>query len=476
MTVSLAFFLLSLTGCVAFLWLYVRPTFSLSSITLGFLVFFHGPAYVYYTRQWSLGEGWAFNLYNQASSRREVIEEVHESATYYDRLLAAIKSPDVIQSLDIALGLTLLLCCAGIWLADKLLRNDPIAQYKASLTWRGAPFLPLGQAQAARILVAASVAVVFMLYFMFQDHQLSKVFNYFFTSAGEFQKIAMRRESGGSPSYLFNLMLGTILPFIAFMLWAWWRERGGMGGVLPWFTVLVIILVFTAKLATLSKAPAAIFVLQLLVLEMARRSLVFSFRHLMLLSITGLSLFALMAFVANSDLLGAKDALMFLFYRIFMIPNVSLIEYFATIPSQLPYTNGNDIRWLAMLFGHEPLQPNYWRVAEFMRGAPGSTTTAMFMADAWAAFSWPGVAAVALALGFIVRWIDRQLIVDRGRSCVTLAGLGLGLHGIFIAISTAFQTALLTGGLLLIVPAVAFFEWRWRKPASAQAPHSQMQT
>ena len=38
---------------------------------------------------------------------------------------------------------------------------------------------------------------------------------------------------------------------------------------------------------------------------------------------------------------------------------------------------------------------------------------------------WLGPFAL-LALGFLVRWIDIELIVKRGRSCATIAGIGLG--------------------------------------------------
>lgn len=472
MNTGLVFFTLSALTALAFWVCYVRPTISLSSTALGCLLVFHGPAYWYYTRRWGLGEGTAFDLYNQAWPRSALtIDEgvIDVSALYYTRISAAVRDADVLLSLDGALALTFVLFCFGVWLADKARGHRPSAHAQALRQWQTTPLLPLKNDVSARILVAAGAAILFMMYFLIRDGQLLKVYTYFATQADEFEKIAMRREMGGSASYAFNLALGTVLPFVAFSLWSWWRA--GASSV-RWLALALILLVCLAKLATLSKAPAAVFVLQLLVLEFARRSLQISWRFIALLLGASALLFSAMTFVANSDLRSARESLLFLFYRIFMIPNESLLEYFAVFPQQLAHTNGHDIRWLAQLVGVEPLQSTFWRVAETLRGAPGSTTTAMYMADAWAAFSWIGILVVSTAFGFLLRWIDIELIVKRGRSVVTLAGLGLGHYGIFVGLSTAFQTTLLTGGLLLIIPAVVLMEGQWRRmPAERSDRH-----
>lgn len=475
MTNSLVFFFASCLFAILFFWFYVRPTLSLSSTALGLLLVFHGPAYWYYTRFWVLRKGFFFNFYNEfnttgaeksidGSKASQINEKLRAiSSNYYDQILAAAENLDTIQSLDIALGLTLLVFCAGIWATDKALGYTRHAHDLALRDWKTRSFLPLKPNQSPLLVVLGGVAVLFMVYFLIRDEQLTKVHTYFFTSASEFDKIAMRRSMGGSQSYLFNLMLSTLLPFVAFVFWTWWREGGEKS--IGWLAALVILLVITAKAATLSKAPPAVFVLQLLVLEVARNSLSFDKRQLAALGLASVLLFSAMTFVANSDLSGISESLTFLFYRLLMIPNESLLEYFAVFPSQFPHTMGLDIRWLAKLMGTEPMQSNFWRVAELLRGAPGSTTTAMFMADAWAAFSWAGVVGASFLFGCLIRWIDIQLLVKRGRSCVTLAGLGLGHYGIFIAMSTALQTSLLTGGLLLIVPTVALLERQWPRQA-----------
>jgi hypothetical protein len=137
-----------------------------------------------------------------------------------------------------------------------------------------------------------------------------------------------------------------------------------------------------------------------------------------------------------------------------MIANESLLEYFAAIPSIIDHSWGLQISWVAALLDEQVRLPTYWLVGEVHRGVLGSTTTAMFLGDAWGDFAWFGIVIASFVLGTLTRWIDIQLIVLRGRSVFTVAGLALGQYGVFVALSTSLQTALLTGGLLLVVPLV----------------------
>lgn len=461
MSFSGMIFVASLVATLVFLWYHVRLSFGLSSTLLGLVVLLHGPAYWYYTREWSLGEGPLFRFYNSAWPQIGTPAQQATGGNFASNMQAAVAGGSVIDIMDLALALSLMALCAGIWLADFVFRQTPQSHDFALSRWSATSRAIDERTHSTMMTWLAIAGAVLMLLFVYRDAQLAKIHTYFFTHAGEFEKIAMRRQIGGSRSYFFNLMLSTVLPFVAFYLWSWWRD-GKQHGVLA-LTGTFLLLLITAKLATLSKAPGAIFVLQLLVLEFARRSLRVNVRHGFMLMAFSLVLFSVMTFAANSDLGGMKQSLVFLFYRVFMIPNESLLEYFMAFPQHLAHTHGQDIRPLAKLMGLEPLQPNYWRVAELHRGAPGSTTTAMFVADAWAAWSWQGVAVVSLALGFLVRWIDIELITKRGRSCATIAGIGLGHFGLFIALSTAFQTALLTGGLALVLPLVYVAQWRLRR-------------
>lgn len=444
MTPSGLVFLASIAATGWFLWRHVRVSLSLASTLLGLMLLLHGPAYWYYTRQWGPGRGSLFQSYNELWP---------QSQTLHDRILSALPDVDVVSVMDLALALTFLALCAGIWLMDRFHRLGAAENLESLQRWStNSEARRVTPQSRRRLIVLALAGLVIMGAFLIRDSQLVKIHMYFTSVAGEFEKIAMRRQYGGSSSYLYNVLLGTALPFVAFCLWAGWRN--GAQPLMGWLAGAFILLVVVAKLATLSKAPAAIFILQLLVLEIARRSLLITARQALLAGSMGLLLFVAMTFVANSDLANARQSLLFLFYRVFMIPNESLLEYFAAFPHQLAHTLGHDIRWLARAMGVEPLQASFWRVAELHQGTSGSTTTAMFMADAWAAFSWVGVVGVSMAFGMLIRWLDINLIVKRGPDCATLGGLGLGHYGVFIGLSTAFQTALITGGLALVLPLV----------------------
>ena len=139
----------------------------------------------------------------------------------------------------------------------------------------------------------------------------------------------------------------------------------------------------------------------------------------------------------------------FLYYRVFDIPNEVLVEYFSAFPVSLPHN------WPFGFFGdlfrsgsERPLQ-NYYAVAELVRGNLLSTSNAMFLGDAWADYSWVGVLFFPFAAGAVVRWID--IYAERNGKTDEWACLVAGCaFGILTLLSTAFTTALITGGLALI--------------------------
>ena len=405
--------------------------FGLASVLLGLLFLFHGPAYLYYTRVWG------------------------PETEFYWTILQAAPTADPIGTLDVALGLTFLGVCAGILLADSLCGAGPEQFNQALARWSGSE-VKIPAAMPARIRTIAWLGLATLVTFAVLDNQVSKVVAYALSDASEFEKIALRREQGGSSLYLFNLLIGNVLPFIGFSLLALYHSSARM----PMLLVSFVGMLLLAKLATLSKAPPAIFLLQLLVLNALRSSLQLSRGMITLLAAAAAALFVVMSIVAIPGLGGIEEALDFLFYRAFMIVNEGLMEYFAAIPHLIPHTQGLQAGWVAALLETVQQEPTYWIVAELHRGAPGSTSTVMFMGDAWADFAWPGVVLASVGTGLLVRWLDIQLILRRGKTAATMAGLALGHYGVFVAFSTALQTALLTGGLLFVLPLVALVSGR----------------
>lgn len=448
--ISLMILLTAMTGMLI-LWVrIVGINLSLSSVMMGGLLTLHGPAYIYYTRSWGPGDSFMRNLYERSNTIGESINTISESINFFDYVLSFAQGRAVIAELDLALALLFVCFSVGLLLADHLLGNNPtrmrqglddwgrVSQYSLAPQWL--PWV------ASALAMVAAVALAVAL----QEDQAGKVARYIQFNLGELEKIAMRNALGGSAHYLYNLALAAFLPLLAF--WALLLMPQSPRLIVP-LALFLFALVLLGKLATLSKAPPVFFLIQLIALALVCRKLQLSPKRVLALTALSLALLVVMSFVANANLHGLHNALIFLFYRIFMIPNESLVEYFSAIPSVIEHTAGRDFRWLSALLHTDSLPATYARVADVFRDTKGvSTTNAMFLADAWAGFSFAGVGAVGFFAGFALRTIDIILIVRLGKSAATVAALTAGLYGVFVALSTAFQTALLTGGLLLLVP------------------------
>src|SRR4051812_19849191 len=109
--------------------------------------------------------------------------------------------------------------------------------------------------------------------------------------------------------------------------------RTRMAWTLMWGLFAVVLL---GKLATLQKAPPAIFILQLILAFMLLKSLRINLRLLIVIGamMTALFLAVISATMQVDDMAGALE---FFYYRTFDVPNQSLLEYFAAYPEVLPY-------------------------------------------------------------------------------------------------------------------------------------------
>lgn len=439
---------LGAVGAAAFLmWRRVGFNLSLTSILIGLLILFHGPAYLYYTRWWG------------------------PETDFFEVILSAAKGEDVLPTLDLALAMTFVFVCLGVIVTDRLTGMSATSWRSAFMYWERTP-ARINTGDVLRVtLVSVVLAICVLLPFLFIDDQLPKVLNYFTADLGEFEKIALRREEGGSGFYLYNLMLANLLPFVGFCLLALVFSRARGIGIKAW-AMFFIVLVAIGKAATLSKAPLAIFALQCAIVWLMLSKLTLSSRNVVVLAGLATFLFVLMAWVANPSLEKLTFVFDFLFYRVFMIVNESLFEYFAAIPYVIPHSWGTQSSWIVALFQSDPKLATYWLVGEVHRGTLGSTTTVMFLGDAWADFAWGGAALTAFLIGAVTRLIDFHLIVKRGKTMASVAGLALGHFGVFIAMSTSFQTSLITGGLLFIIPFVALISQKRRRRPTANMPHT----
>jgi len=414
-------------GAAIVLWRRTGLNFSLASVLLGLMIFFHGAAYLYYTR-------------------------IYGPETYFfDVIMSAVGNADVLTTLDLALALAFAFVCLGIAFTDRALGMTQRRWRRALATWAKSPVV-VNRSDVQRITLICVVLVLgVLLPFVFIDAQIPKVLEYAISDLGEFEKIALRREGGGSSVYLYNLLLSTLLPFVSFCLIGLLFAKASVPKVLSFSFIALVAL---GKAATLSKAPLAIFALQCAIVWLMLHKLTPSLRASAAMLILATALFIAMAWVADPSQEGLWAVLDFLFYRVFMIVNESLLEYFAAIPYVIEHSWGAQFSWIATLFQLEPRLPTYWLVGEAHRGVMGSTTTVMFVGDAWADFAWLGVILAAFLGGALTRWIDIRLIVRQQKSVLSVAGIALGHFGVFIALSTALQTALVTGGLLFVIPFV----------------------
>ena len=395
---------------------------------------FHGPAYWYYTRVWGPADPWL------------------------DQILRAASTYDVIGDLDIALGITFLMVCVGVFAAN-LQHNLRAKDWRAAVSrWQHTDLQRDADAEKRLRVAALSIAVIVLLPFLIFDNQIGKTIDYFVSDVNEADKIFMRREGGGSGFYFYNLLLGTLFSFVGFALVGMRATGEKTGKTLFWIFVL---LMCVAKASTLSKAPLAIYVLQIVLTAAMVKSLKISARTMAILLILMPLLMLFMIFIANVDL-NFDSAYDFLIYRTLFVVNEGLVEYFSAIPHVIPHTWGKGFSWVASIFDVEPTLPIYWLVGEVHRGTLGSTTTVMFLGGAWADFSWVGVVVISFFAGFIVRWVDIALLIDREKSVFTMAGLSVVHYGIFIALSTSLQTAMITGGIALVPIFLLAFDPRAR--------------
>lgn len=453
-----AIFLASLLFATWFMFARMKVNFTLSSVGLLLLLTFHGPAYWFYTRYWIHGDSYVNKLYDRSAEAvlnsppsDGIMPPIANVPVIYDhlaRLSGDVAFNSALANLDVAMALLLLGTVLGFFLADRAMGSDQSHMSAAITTWQNSRPDSCLKRRWARavfwVLVALCSAALILLYL--QTEKFSLVYKYFFTVGNEIEKIKWRRESGGF-SYFWNLFFATIAIFATVYAMNEIRFSKLIG---IFIALSFIALIIFGKMAYLSKAPVIVYIVQIcLAVNIARSLKVSKTAAVSLLAILGGGA-VLMVFVANSNLQGLGNALIFLFYRLFMIPNESLIEYFLAFPNYLPHTYGLENRFIAFFLGEPKILESYWRVAEVLRGVGGSTTTAMFTGDAWAEFSWIGVIIFPIAFGSMLRFLDIILIGKIGKTSASIAGLSLGYYGIFIALSTSLFTALLTGGISMI--------------------------
>ena len=283
-----------------------------------------------------------------------------------------------------------------------------------------------------------------MAWISFKENHLAAIAGFLSVSGNEALKTAYRQQYGGSQVYLYNVIVASVAP----MMIVWGALEGWIMRWWPLLAVTAILAVTTVlgKVETLSKAPIALFLLQIMLVGYLVVRNTINWRVALGSVIVTLIIFYPIIRLAVPEV-EQMEALSFFYYRAFDISNQSLLEYFAAYPERMPHMWGANIRPIAAIWGLQ-YTPSFDLVSRLWRFAGGSTTTAMFIADAWADFSYFGVIGFSIVVGMVCRAIDIVLL-SRGKTVVAVAVLAAAFIGTYNLMISALPTSMLSGGLIL---------------------------
>jgi len=272
------------------------------------------------------------------------------------------------------------------------------------------------------------------------------IFDYYLNpDLSDIDRVAIRRDEQIG-FYIYGVLINTIVPLVSFVLLAEAFQRSS--GKLLRYAVLFASLLVAAKLAQYTKAGPALVAIQLLyVYSLSRRQSAHVAKSDLYLFVVGMLITLGIVLLVGE----ATDSLAF-FYRMFMIPNEALFEYFNAIPDYYPFGFGRGISWIAAFtgdaLGNDPPIPTHMHVASVLRGDLSTVVNTFFVADAWAEFMWPGIVIVSFCVGVLVRWYDAQIYRCRYAS-LRIGLTAFAVTGAFALATSAMTTGLITGGMLI---------------------------
>lgn len=429
----------AMLGAALHLFFRLRPFVTTTTMLVGSLLLIYGPAFLSYTL--SSGEsGYLINRLSGASAGgyhpHPIFTIIKAKVTDFDAVIIAM---------NFSIALMYVGVIAGIETVDRLFPKR-IETMRAAVTNWNAQALHDDGGSNRILLIVILVLVGLMAFFSIAENHIATIRDFLSIRADDNNaaRNAFRLHFSGSPSYLYRLILAAIAPmFVIWGLLAGWLSKS-------WPLLVAAALLFIAttigKFDTLSKAPPAFFLVQLTVAALLALTNRISWRS----ALGGTCVVALVLYAVTRLVMvfpEGTEVLQVVYSRVFEAENQSLLENFATFPFMHPHMWGANIRPIAILMG-QPLIPGYSIVAHTWYGTYDVTSPALFIADAWADFSYFGVIVFSLVAGAVCRSIDAIFLV-RGKTVVAVAVLGATFMGVFTLLVTALNTALLSGGLLL---------------------------
>jgi hypothetical protein len=362
-------------------------------------------------------------------------------------IFARIKSkiPDfdaVVVSMNYSLALMYAGVIAGIETVNRLAQKKATKAESATSNW-SAQHLQDEIGTHRALLAAISALALFMFFVSIAENHLA-IITHFFSLKENDARDLFRLHYGGSPNYIYRTVLSAVAPM--FVVWGLWAGLANRSWLLLFVALLLLACTLIGKLETLSKAPPAFLALQLALAIFLTLTNRISWRTLV---VGGFAFFLFIYVVIRITIVFSPEdsPLLFVYKRLFEVQSQTLLEYFAAFPHMHPHLWGANIRPLAALMG-VPYVPSFSTVAYTWFGTYDITNPALFIADAWADFSYAGVILFSILAGAICRTID-VVFLPHGKSVVAIAVLAATFWGVLTLLTTALNIALFSGGLLL---------------------------
>lgn len=326
-------------------------------------------------------------------------------------------------------------------------------------TWRHRR-LPLRQWNDRTTTMAICLAALFLATVTVYENPLAKL-SAFLSLSGDTNAIAeLRFTQGASKVYLYNLLIASIGPFLSFV--AVLRAARGRRLSSCLLAAIMVGLVAIGKAGLLNRSALPIYLIQLVMIALVARNIRIRLR----MAATVFGLAALLVYPFYYHYLGAIDLGQFLriyfWDRILLAPYYGMLNYFSTFPEHVPFAIGRNFTLINWLFYNDPdYVPAMFLFAQQAGNYQGAYN-AMFIAEAWADFGYYGILVESLVLGASLATVDLW-IFSRGKTSEGVAAIVAVMYGIVVLSSTALQTALFSGGIVL-VPALCLMLQRVRNP------------
>lgn len=414
----------------------LRLFITTTTMLVGGLLLIYGPAFLSFTL--SSGEhGFLLHrLTGSVGGFNPIFPLIKSKVPNFDAIIIAMNFSVAMMYVSIIVGIETI----DFFFAGRVVRM------RAALSqWNTQP-LRDSLADHRVLLLAILILAVFMFFTSIREHHIAIIRKFLSITVDDNSatRNAFRLHFAASPNYLYRLTLDAIAP--TFIVWG--LLAGGLRRSWPLFLAasLLLLAALIGKFETLSKAPPAFFLVQLMIAALLVFTNKISWKVGLGISIAvALVLYAItrliVVFPEGSDIFGV------VYYRVFEVGNEALLENFATFPFMHPYMWGANLRPIAMLMGI-PYVPSFSIVAHTWYGNYDISVPALFIADARTDFAYAGVIVYSIVAGAACRAIDAVTLV-RGKTVIAVAVLCATFIGVFTLLVTAINTAFLSGGLLL---------------------------